>query len=82
MTDLRTPPAFLGTITAKRMVRGMLFTDAGAQFTEFSAQRADTDRKYGGAAHPLRREQADVPAITAEANASGRQVMGCLMRHS
>ena len=63
-------------------MRGMLFTHAGADFTQFCAQRAHAERKGGGSSHPLRREQADVGAITTEPDASRRQILPGLMRHA
>lgn len=63
-------------------MRGMLLANAGAELTQFGAQRTDTNRKRRRAPHPLRSEQTDIGAITAEPDTAGRQILVGLVRHA
>ncbi len=63
-------------------MRGMLFTEAGTEFTEFGTECAHADCKYGAPAHPLRRKHAHISTIAAEPDTTGRQILGRLLRHA
>jgi len=60
----------------------MLLADAGAEFAHFSAKGAEANRKRRIPSHPLRRENADIRAVTAEPDAARHEILCLLiMRH-
>lgn len=62
-------------------MRSMLFAEPGAELTHFCTERTDPDAKGRVPAHPLRRQEADVRAVTAESDAPDDHVIGFFMPH-
>lgn len=69
------------TLSAEGMTRSLLFAEPGAELTHFCTECADPDAKGRVPAHPLRRQEADVRAVTAESDAPDDHVIGFFMPH-
>jgi len=82
MAEFSAAAACCRAVTAKGMVWGLFLTEAGTEFTDLGAPCAHTDGKGRGAAHPLSREQADVRAVTTEANTAGHKILLRFVRHA
>jgi hypothetical protein len=79
MAEVGAAAAFFGAFSAHGMVRGMLLADASAELAHFSAKRAEANRKRRSPSHPLRREEADIRAITTEPDTARHEVLGLLI---
>lgn len=64
------------------MVRSMLLTEPGAEFTHFCAERADTNSEGRVPAHPLSRQETDVRTVATESDAAGHEIIRFFMRHA